>query len=66
MAKKFSNLRGLTTLLNQLVRVFAPATEVTAIENDTKNYVTEIDYDTELGFDTTESYENIPITEEDA
>lgn len=64
MAKKFLNLTGLTTLKNRLTNFFASATEVAEVEDDTVTYVTEIDYGAELGFDTTESYENILTTEE--
>jgi hypothetical protein len=61
MAKKFLNLQGLTTLKNQLINFFASATEVAEVEDDTATYVTEIDYENTLAFDTAEI-----ITEEDA
>ena len=52
MAKKFLNLTGLTTLKSQLLNFFASATEVAEVEEDTATYVTEIDYEKYLAFDT--------------
>ena len=54
MDRKFLNLNGLTTFYNKLKETFATEAEVTEVEADTKTYVTEIDYDSILGFQTDE------------
>ena len=51
---KFLNLNGLTTFFNQLKTIFAPKSEVAAVEADTETYVLNIDYANTLAFDTTE------------
>lgn len=62
MAKKFLEQHGLTTLFNQLKSIFAPKSEVAAVEADTDTYVLNIDYESTLAFDTKE----IITDEEDA
>jgi hypothetical protein len=54
MTKQFLTLQGLITLKNQLINFFASATEVAEVEENTITYVTEIDYESTLAFDTTE------------
>lgn len=61
MAKQFLNLAGLTAFLNQLKNHFASETEITEVNTTTETYLLRIDYESLLGFDTTEI-----ITEEDA
>ena len=52
--EKFLNLTGLTTLLTQLKEKFATKSEVIQVEEDTDNYVLNIDYESDLSFDTSE------------
>ena len=49
---KFLDLNGLTTFYNKLIDFFASATEVAEVEEDTENYVLNIDYENTLAFDT--------------
>lgn len=49
---KFLNLAGVKKLLSKIKEVFTSSDEVTVFENDTSLYVTEIDYDSTLKFDT--------------
>ena len=54
---KFLNINGLKTFLNKLIEVFASEEEVSQVENDTENYVLNVDY-SQLQFDTTEIIKN--------
>lgn len=54
MAKKFLNIQGITTLLNQLRQYFASTDEILEVEADTYTYVLNIDYENTLAFDTKE------------
>ena len=50
------DLIGLKTLLNQLKNFFASSNTINKIEDDTKLYVTEVDYN-EIAFNTNEIIE---------
>lgn len=56
---KFLNLNGLTTFFNQLKTIFASAAEVAEVEDNTENYVLNIDYKKYLAFDTKEIVSDI-------
>ena len=45
MDTKYLDQQGLTTLLNSLASVCAKQSVLTALDNDTTNYLVEIDYD---------------------
>lgn len=49
---KFLTLDGVKKLLSKIKEVFTSSDEVTVFENNTSLYVTEIDYDSTLKFDT--------------
>lgn len=54
MSNKYLDQQGLTTLLNSLASVCAKQSVLTALDNDTTNYLVEIDYGTDIAFDTSE------------
>ena len=54
---KFLNFQGLAVLLRELIERFATEEEVSQVENDTENYVLNVDY-SQLQFDTTEIIKN--------
>lgn len=54
MANKFLNLTSLATLRDQLTQFFSSKAEVSQVEADTDTYVTNIDYESTLAFDTTQ------------
>lgn len=54
---KYLDLSGLTTFINLVKNTFVYKDEVTNYTNETKEFVTEVDYEL-LKFDTKECYRN--------
>ena len=54
MAEKYLNQQGLTTLVNSLASVCASNEDLNALDNDTRMYLLDIDYNADLLFDTNE------------
>lgn len=50
---KFLDITGLKTFLTLLKQTFASSSDIDSFVIDTQTYVTEIDYDRDLLFDTT-------------
>lgn len=54
MSDKALNKNAVKTLLISLKNIFTSKTDMDQVDTDTKTFVTEINYDSEIAFDTRE------------